>query len=272
MGLDEDAVHARGDRGAAQDRDELALPARLLATRPLNRMGGVEEDGAAEALHDLDPPKIHDQVSVSEHRSPFRHDHALRSGRARLVDRARHRCRIQELPFLEMYRLSGPRDGLDQLGLAAQERRHLDQVQDGSRLGRVGRLVHVARHRHLDRLADPRQLAKAVPDAGTAVALARRAVRLGVGGLENEREHELRRDRFHLARHFLRHTGILERAGPGDQREPARLDARGADGERFPDRDHSATPTLWARRSRSCRRPWRLPGAGAPPRPRARTP
>ena len=96
----------------------------------------------------------------------------------------------EELPLLDVDRLAGARDRLDEIGLPAQERRRLQHVDHGRDLRHLGLGVHVGQHRHADLALHFRQDAQAFVHARPAERRARAAVGLVVGRLEDERDAE----------------------------------------------------------------------------------
>src|SRR5262245_19048618 len=121
MDLEEEPARSGRHGGSREEREELALSRGLLAPRPLARVGGVEEDRTPEPAQDREGAVVHDEVSISEGRSALRDDDAGRAGAASLLDRVRHRARIQELALLQMHRLPRRRRRLDEGRLAAEE-------------------------------------------------------------------------------------------------------------------------------------------------------
>src|SRR6186713_701658 len=64
--FEKDPVRPCRDGGSGQNRDELALSGRLLATGTLHGVRGVEEDGTAERAHDRERSVIDDEVAIPE--------------------------------------------------------------------------------------------------------------------------------------------------------------------------------------------------------------
>ena len=106
----------------------------------------------------------------------------------------------EELALLDVDRLAGARDRLDEVGLPAEERRRLQHVDDGRHLGHLGLRVHVGQHRHADLALHLGQDAQALGHARPAKRRAGAAVGLVVRRLEDERDAERRADLLQLAR------------------------------------------------------------------------
>ena len=69
---------------------------------------------------------------------------------ARLGDDVLHVLGRQELALLDVDRLARRGDGVDEVGLPAEERRRLQHVDDRGDLGDLLLGVHVGQHRHAD--------------------------------------------------------------------------------------------------------------------------
>ena len=94
-------------------------------------------------------------------------------------------------PFLMFTGLPCERRADDEIGLSAQERRRLQHIDDRRDFAERRVLVHVGQHRHAELAPHVLEhLRRPCLDARAAKALARGAVRLVVGGLEDERDAE----------------------------------------------------------------------------------
>ena len=78
----------------------------------------------------------------------------------------------EELALLDVDRLAGRGDRVDEIGLAAEERRRLQHVDDRGDLGDFVFGVHVGQHRHADLPLDLGEDAQALLHADAAKRLA----------------------------------------------------------------------------------------------------
>ncbi len=92
----------------------------------------------------------------------------------------------QELAFLDVDRLAGLRDVLDEVGLAAQEGRGLQHVDHARHLVHRRVLVHVGQHGHAELTLHFGEHLEAFLEAGAAEARTRGAVCLVEARLEDE--------------------------------------------------------------------------------------
>ena len=94
---------------------------------------------------------VRNQVVVAKAEATLAdHDLVRIAGRACLVDHIGHFPGRQELAFLDV---DGPALGADvddEIGLAAQERRRLQHIDDRRHLSERRVLVHVGQHRHAE--------------------------------------------------------------------------------------------------------------------------
>ena len=95
----------------------------------LDAVGHVEDYGTPQAPHDGEAAEIHHQVIVAEHGAPLREQHPAIAGGKDLVLHRRHVPGGHELAFLDIDRLAGSGCGHQQVGLAAEKGRDLQDVQ-----------------------------------------------------------------------------------------------------------------------------------------------
>src|SRR3989441_10553042 len=88
--------------------------------------------------------------------------------RSHFVDGIFHLPGRQELPLLDVDRLSAPPRRQEQVGLAAEERRYLEYVKDLGRRFRLGGLVDVGQYRDSDLRPDRVEYAQPFAQPGTA--------------------------------------------------------------------------------------------------------
>ena len=156
MGFEEDCRDADGHSRARQDRDELAFAAARIATatRLLHRVRRVEHDRRAEALHDRDRAHVGDERVVAEAGAALAGHDVRVTGAGDLGDHVLHVPRRQKLTLLDVDRLAGFGGGDQQIGLAAEEGRNLQDVHDFGDFGALLGQVHVGDDRHADLFAD----------------------------------------------------------------------------------------------------------------------
>src|SRR6185369_5205052 len=232
MRFHEHARHAGADRGPREHRNVLALPAArgALAARQLYRMRGIEHHGAAGLAHDGEPAHVDDQVLVAEAEAALAHQYLLVAGALRLFDHVLHLPRREKLALLDVERLALLRGVADEIGLPAQESGRLHHVHHGShfREGRV--LMHVRENGDADLLLDLGEDAQAFFHSRTPVALARGAVRLVEGALEDVRDAEPGGVLFELARHVEAELLGFQRVRSGNEEErPVEADVEAAE-------------------------------------------
>ena len=113
-----------------QRLDELRLASRYAARAAgkLDAVGGIENHRPSGLRHDPQAAHIDDQIVVSERRSALRQDHLAVTGRSHFIRRVMDVVRADELAFLDVHDLAGTAGFEQQIGLAAEERRDLEDV------------------------------------------------------------------------------------------------------------------------------------------------
>ena len=183
MGLEEEAVGAGGGRGAQQRRDELAQAA-ARAARALpgcctlwvaSKITGAPRRRAQprEAAH------VDHEVAVAEEGAALG-DAPRRAlpAAAHLLHRAAIASGCIHCPFFTFTGLPGAPGGDEQVGLAAEEGRDLQHVDDLGRGGRLGGLVHVGEDRQARRRSHPLERLESLVEPGPRAR--RRAGRVGL--------------------------------------------------------------------------------------------
>ena len=139
--LEEEAVTADAGRRPRQVRYHPALAVAPVAegSRLLYAVGGVENHAEAGLPNDGDAPEIIDEVAVAEGCSTFgdqdaRGVRACRCGNSRLDVSGG-----EELSLLDVYDFPGRTAGLEEIVLAAEKGRHLQNVES---IGRPGNLLY----------------------------------------------------------------------------------------------------------------------------------
>ncbi len=135
------------------------------------------------------------------------------------ADNLQHVLRRKELPLLDVDRLAGARDGLDEIGLPAQEGGRLQHVHDRRHFRHMVGFVHIGQHRDAYLALHFGQDAQAFGHPGSAKRCARTAIRLVVGGLEDERDADRGADLLQLACDVDLELAGFDDAGTGDQEQ-----------------------------------------------------
>ena len=125
----------------------MPLSARLFFTRLLHGVGRVEDDGHAELAHRDQRQHVDHERAVSESGPAFGHHDLLVSGAHDFLDRTAHLFRSQELSLLDVD--GAPRTTCldEEIGLAAQERRDLEDIDNLSHRLHVTGLVDIRQDR-----------------------------------------------------------------------------------------------------------------------------
>ena len=110
-------------------RNELRLAAADAVGRRglLDGVGGVEDDGR-EPAHDGERAEIDDEVVVAEGGAALGEEDALVAGGANFLDAVAHVPGRDELAFLDVDGAAGFAGGDEQVGLTAEERGNLEDI------------------------------------------------------------------------------------------------------------------------------------------------
>ena len=221
--LHEDAVHACRDRRARERRRILPVAARTSAeaARPLHRVRRVHHHRIAELAHDEKRAHVGDEVVVAEAGAPLAEDYAPVAGRLDLPHHLRHVLRRHELALLDVHDRAGLAGGDDEVGLPREERRDLQHVAHLRDDPALPRLVDVGKHRDVELRAYLGEYLKPLLDAGAAVGVDARAVRLVEARLEDVADLELPRKGGKPLREVKGHLTRLDDAWTRDENEPA---------------------------------------------------
>ena len=111
---------------------EFAVAARLAArrARALHRVGAVHHDRRGDFEHVGDIAEIDDEVVVAERVAALGQPDVTGPRLAGLFVGVAHVRARKELGLFDIHRFAGPGCGDHQIGLAAEERRNLDHVDD----------------------------------------------------------------------------------------------------------------------------------------------
>src|SRR5262249_46975777 len=145
--------------------------------------------------------------------------------------------RREELAFLDIDDATSAACRNEEIGLAAEERRNLENVGDSRRGFRLDGFVNVGKSRKAGRLQG-RQYPQTLAQAGTAIRSDGRAVGLIEGRFEDERAG----DRSDLPREPVDVLFRLNNARTGDQREGSISRDRAAEANRTGDEVRHVNP------------------------------
>ncbi len=110
-------------------------------------MRRVEDDRVAGPRHDRHSTHIDDERIVSEARAALAQQNPLVAGRGDLRGGVLHVPRRQELTFFDVDRLAGRACRQQQVGLAAEKRRNLQNIDDFGHRSALLLFVHIGQHR-----------------------------------------------------------------------------------------------------------------------------
>ena len=149
MHFHEEAVRARRRRRARQRPRELRRATGLLpfTARLLHRMRDVVDHRRAEAAHDRERAHVDDEVLIAERRAALGDENALVAYFAPFVQDVLRLLGREELSLLHRDRFARARRGRDDVGLPAEERRNLQDVEHCCRQLGLLPLVDVGEHR-----------------------------------------------------------------------------------------------------------------------------
>ena len=182
-------------------------------------MGGVEDHRRAGLGQDRQRAHVGDQRVVAERHAALGDEHVRIAGAEQLGHHVLHVPGREELALLDVDRLAGARRGHQQIGLAAEEGRDLQEVDRfGDRSAMLG-LMHVGGDRKAGALFDLGEDGERLGESEPAGACRAGAVRLVERALIDEADLEPGGDFLQRLRHFQRMGPALQHARPGDQRE-----------------------------------------------------
>ena len=220
--FDEEAVDAGGGGGAGQQGNKFGLAAAdtVGRRRLLNRVCGVEDD-RREVTHDGERTEIDDKVVVAEARAALGKEDTFVAGGADFLEAVGHVPGGDELALLDVDGAAGAAGGDQQVSLAAEESRDLENVGGFSGDLAVGRLVNVGENGQAGIFGESGEDPRAFDQTGAAKALDASAVGLVVTGFEDEGDVKIGRDALKSFGHGA-HMGLrLDDTGTGDKEERA---------------------------------------------------
>ncbi|MNC88444.1 hypothetical protein D3C83_42590 [compost metagenome] len=129
----------------------------------------VEHDGVAELAQHRQRPHVDDEIVVAEADAPLGHEHVPVARAGHLGNGVAQVVRREKLSLLDVDRSTRPRGGHEQVRLAREERRNLQDVGDGGRGCRLRGLVDVGEDGQPRVRLHPCQHGQALVQAGPAV-------------------------------------------------------------------------------------------------------
>ena len=182
-------------------------------------MGGVKDDGIAEGAHNRKRAHIDDKIVIAERGAALRQQNVRVAALQNLVHHVPHILWRKELALFHVDGFAGQRRLIDEIGLAAEKRRYLQDIDDlggGLRL-RLG--MNIGDDGDVQFLLDLRQHGKSLFETRPAEAVERRAIRFVKRRLENVRNAEPIRDGLDFPPDAKRPFQPLQHAGPRKKRQ-----------------------------------------------------
>ena len=222
MGLHEDRRHPHRHRCPGQDRDEFPLAARAvpLAPRLHDGVGRIEDDRAADPGHDRQGAHVADQGVVAEGDAPLRRQGVRVAGAADLGDHVRHVAGREELALLDVDRPPGLGGGDQQVRLAAEKGRDLQDVHRFGDRRTLFPFVDVGEDRQAEALADFGENGQGCAQAHSPRRARRSAVGLVKRGLVDQADVETLGDFPQRGSRLQGVLPALKLAGTSDDRQP----------------------------------------------------
>jgi hypothetical protein len=145
MRFEEQAGEALRDTGARQAHDVLPAAAGTIgpASGHLQCMRDIEQYRVTELLQDGKTQHVDDEIVVTEGGAAFAQQQLAVTGFLELAQDVAHLARREELRLLDVHQRAGPCQCHDKVGLARQEGRQLQDVDDFGGGLRLLRLVDV---------------------------------------------------------------------------------------------------------------------------------
>ncbi len=232
MDFHEDAVNAGRNSGTRQHRYKfrLATTRRGTVSSPfcsgwqLHGVRCIEHD-RSKLAHDGERSHIHDQIGVAEAGAPFSNEDLLVASLAAFFHGMSHVPRRHELALLEIDCSTAERGSDYQIGLAAEKRGNLENIDDFGHLGHVGGFVHVGENWNAQLIFDFFQYSQAFFNAGTAKAANRSAIGFVIAGFEDEWEFERASHPLDNFRHADSVLFTFDDARAGNEKQTAAADA-----------------------------------------------
>jgi len=234
--LQEDAVNASRNRRARQHGNELRLAAGLSARSRggLDGVGGVEDD-RGHCAHDGQAAHVDDQVVVAKTGAALGERNAGVAALADFFNCVAHVPGSDELPLFYVDGAAGLGGGDQQVGLAAEEGRNLENGLDIAKgvreLGGLLGGVDVGEDGEAVVSGDAAEDARALLQSRPSKAVDRRAVGLVVAGFEDVRNLQIGGDALDRVGEGAGVGLAFEHAGARDEEEVGGTCSDGTDGE-----------------------------------------
>ncbi len=240
--FEEDAVDACGHGGAGQDRDELGLASgdSVGGRGSLDGVGGVE-DHRGKGAHDGERAHVDDEVVVAEAGTALGEGDAGVAGVANLFDGVAHVEGGDELALLDVDGSASLGGGDEEVGLAAEEGRDLEDVDGFAYGAAILGGVDVGEDGEAGGFGYGAENAAAFGEAGAAEASDGGAVSFVVAGFEDVGDAEVGGDALDGVGHGAGVVLGLDDAGAGDEEEFAAAYGDGADIEGIGHMDYLTT-------------------------------
>ena len=190
MDLEEKAVGAEGLCCQSHGGNEAAVAARgaVARARALHAVGAVHDNTRGYFEHVANVAEVDNQVVVAIHVAALREPHVLGTCLAGFLNGVDHVLAAQKLRLLDVYRAACLGGRHEQVGLAAEEGRNLDDVNNLSHGFGLTALVDVGKNfqtklllyvgKHLKTLLQPGAAERV---DGCAVGLVKRGFKYNVG-------------------------------------------------------------------------------------------
>ena len=185
-------------------------------------MRRVENHRETGAFHDWNRAHVGDEIVVAERRAALGEQDFFCARPFGFFDDLAHFRRRKELSLFQIDDLAGDGGGFNQIRLAAEKRRNLQNVHDLTHDGGVRLIVNVGQHRHAEFGADLPEHAQAFVEARPAKGFGRRAVGLVEAGFENVEDTQSGAGFLQCAGDLQAQLFVFNHARSGDQKQPAR--------------------------------------------------
>lgn len=222
MNFEKQAVYADRNGRPGESRNKLALPpGRTSCTaRQLDRMRRIEDDRHPDLAQHDERTHVRNQVLVAKAGPAFGDQHLGASHRARLFHHVLHLPGREELALLEVRGLAGCRDGDDEVGLAAEKSRGLQDIDHLGARRDIFDAVNIRKEGQARLGANVLENAQALVASGPTERAHRGAIRLVERGLENEAQAQPFREFPQGTRMAQGRVPALDHARPGDDGQP----------------------------------------------------
>ena len=161
-------------------------------------MGRVVADGGAETVREVDhvgkPDEVGHEPVVAEEGAAFGEHRLARATLAELLEDIAHLLGRHELALLHIHRAPGPGGGREEVGLPAEERGNLEEIDRRGGGRRLVGEVDVGRRWHAEAVAHRGEHGESAFEARAARASDTRAVRLVEARLEDVQKAEVAAD------------------------------------------------------------------------------